>query len=107
MFSLTGQRFRVRGEPARRARSRLWHKQINAKRTRGECACGDDLFGETAGREEATGDISHAPAVVIAAASSGVEGPPAIGATINGTSSCARTNRFDTVDSLVVPWPSF
>jgi hypothetical protein len=63
MFSLTGQRFRVRGEPARRARSRLWHKQINAKRTRGECACGDDLFGETAGREEATGDISHASAV--------------------------------------------
>jgi hypothetical protein len=27
-------------------------------------------------------------------------------ATTYGTSSCARTNRIDTVDSLVVPWPS-
>jgi hypothetical protein len=38
------------------------------------------------------------PAFVAAAASSGVDGPPAIGATITGTSRSDKFSRFNTID---------
>jgi hypothetical protein len=98
VFGLSGQRGRVRVELCRRARTGLRRKQIDAQWTRRQLPRRDDAFGERIRRRRPAAMKPRPPAFVAAAASSGVDGPPAIGATITGTSRSAKFSRFKIVD---------
>ena len=84
------QALRVGLHPGRVGGMASAHEQVDAERPVGEAEQGLDVLGQPLRREVAGGEKARPPPRLTAAASAGVDGPPAIGAWTTGIASSSR-----------------